>query len=472
MGRVRFKVSHPGDLGVRRRLLDKLSALGIKITRIIPAREAVIVLTATENDADAIFQDDVPDRLSAEGFTPLIPPELRAQRSVICSGLDDLVYDHTAEEIASEVTRQHTWAEAESVFKFPRSHTAKIIFKDVEMAKTAIQKGLLLFHIHVPGHQIRQEVFTSLLTCNRCNAVEEHSTKSCPKPADYVRCSECGSEEHSYRSCTATTKRCFNCGGEHSARAMRCPKRKEALKKKEEAARQSHVRPNVTFAQAAQGSLPPQSTASNIVDPSQTLTGLMCLLHAHLANASSPGCFQQTLSASLAQNGLPDVKLPPPPPLRGPEDIVRVFTGGVPQPATSACAAATVQDESTPAPDDASSVVSSSPLPSSDEEDSEDQEQDKPTGDVRFGFVARSTKRRKLPSTDNELDQALKHGSLVFCHTGPHELRQGILDYVKKNLPSLPNWITYSNEDHERARNNPQQIIGYMLCGRLSVTRK
>ena len=165
-------------------------------------------------------------------------------------------------------------------------------------------------------------MFTSLLTCNRCNDVEEHTTRSCPKPANYVRCSEYGSEDHSYRSCTATVKSCFNCGGEHIARAMWCPKRKEALKKKEEVARQSHVRPSVTFAQAAQGSQPPKPTVSSTTaDPSQTLTGLMCLLHAHLANASSPCCFQQILSASLAQNGLPDVKLPPRPPLRGPEDI-------------------------------------------------------------------------------------------------------------------------------------------------------
>ena len=237
---------------------------------------------------------------------------------------------------------------------------------------------------------------------------------------------------------------------------MRLLKRKEALKKKEAAALQSDVRPSVTFAQTAQGTQPPQPTASSaIADPSQTLTGLMCLLHGHLSNASSPGCFQQTLSASLAQNGLPDVKLPPPPPIRGPEDIVRAITGCVPQHASSACAAATVLEECMPAPDDASSVVSSSPLPSSDEDDSEDQ--DTPTDDVRFGFVARSTKRRNLPSTNSELDQAIKHGSLVLCHTGPHELKQGILD---------------SNEDHERARNNPQQIIGDMLCCRLSVTRK
>ena len=83
MGRVRIKLSHPGDLRVRRRLLDKLSALGIKITRIFPARDAVIVLTATDNDADAICQGDLPARLSPEGYIPLIAPELRAQLTVI-----------------------------------------------------------------------------------------------------------------------------------------------------------------------------------------------------------------------------------------------------------------------------------------------------------------------------------------------------------------------------------------------------
>ena len=249
------------------------------------------------------------------------------------------------------------------------------------------------------------------------------------------------------------------------AQAQRSPQEKRSCCSATPCAAKCHFCTGCTRYTAA-----PTNASSTIADPSQTLTGLMCLLHAHLSNTSSPGWFQQTLSASLAQNGLPDVKLPPPPSLPGPEDIVSAFTRGVPQHASSACAAAKVQEESTPAPDDASSVVSSSPLPSSDEDDSEDQ--DTPTDDVRFGFVARSTKRRKLPSTNSELDETIKHGSLVLCHTGTHELKQGILDYVKKNLLSLPNWINYSNEDHERARNNPQQIIGDMLCGRLSVTRK
>ena len=128
------------------------------------------------------------------------------------------------------------------VFKFPRSPTIKITFDEVEMAKKALVEGLHLFQIHIPGHQMRQEVFIPLLTCNRCNAVEDHATKSCPKPSGYVLCSECGNEDHSFRTCTATSKKCLHCGGEHSTRAMRCPMRKEALKNKEEAARQARVR--------------------------------------------------------------------------------------------------------------------------------------------------------------------------------------------------------------------------------------
>ena len=119
--------------------------------------------------------------------------------------------------------------------KFPRSPTIKITFDDVEMAKKALLEGLHLFQIHISGHQMRQEVFIPLLTCNRCHAVEDHPTKTCPKPAGYVLCSECCSEDHSFRTCTAIAKKCLHCSGEHSARALRCPMRKEALKKKEAA---------------------------------------------------------------------------------------------------------------------------------------------------------------------------------------------------------------------------------------------
>ncbi|KAK8395468.1 hypothetical protein O3P69_006260 [Scylla paramamosain] len=373
MGRVKIKHPRPRDIGVRRQLLAIL-APGVKVTRLIPANDAVVVLTPTDKDADAIFQNGIPARLAIEGFTPVVPPELRAQRTVICAALDDLIYEHSPEKIIAEVRAQHDWAVAESVFKFPHSTTIKITFKDSDMARKAISEGIHLFQIHVPGHQMRQEIYTPLLTCNRCNAVENHPTRSCPQPPDYVRCSECSIIEHSYRDCTASTKKCLSCGEEYSARAMRCPTRKEAIKRKEAAVRQAQAKQwNTSYAQAAQAT--PSPTRHPTLDPSKTLDGLICLFHAHLANASSPGCFQQTLSASLAENGQPDVKLPPPPPFQAPEAIIRAFSMGAAHTAPLVPTASHSTTDAPPASDDAGSVASSAPSSSSDEA-SEASEQD------------------------------------------------------------------------------------------------
>ncbi len=467
MGRVRIKHPNPRDIGVRRRLLALLAPT-IKVTRLIPASDAVVVLTPTDKDADAIFQDGMPARLSGDGFTPLLPPELRAQRTVICSGLDELICEHTAEEIAAEVESQHDWAAVEGVFKFPRSPTVKITFTRADMATKALTEGLHLFCIHVPGHQLRQETYTPLLTCNRCNAVEEHHTRSCPHPADYVRCSECGSRDHTFRNCSATTKSCLNCGGDHSARAMRCPTRKEALKKKEEAMRQARTKPGVSFAQATSASLPatPQPPNLGPIDPTKSLTGLMCLLHAHLSNVASPGCFQKTLSASLAENGLPNVKLPSPPPLQAPDAFARAVSLATSLASPTAPSVSTPSTTAQGVTEDSASAASSA---SEDSEDEDDQQNDVEA--IRFGFMAK-TDKRKTPNTRREFNHALRHGALVLCHTGPSGAEEAVLDHVKENLDSLTDWTIYSTEDHERAKKAPRQIVADLLPGRLSVTRE
>ena len=133
--------------------------------------------------------------------------------------------------------------------------------------------------------------------------------------------------------------------------------------------RQSRVKPTVSYAQAAQQAPPPPGAGTP--DPTKAMTGLMCLFHAHLANVASPGCFQQMLSASLADNGLQDVRLPPPPPLQAPEALARAFslvTGHTPSasastadtqdtpPDTAATASTSASDASE---DDAESVASS-----------------------------------------------------------------------------------------------------------------
>ena len=468
MGRVRIKHPNSTDIGVRRRLLGLLSPR-VKVTRLIPTNDAVIVLTPSDKDSEAIFQDGTIASLAADGFSPLMPPELRAHRTVICSGLDELVYEHTTDEIAAEVEAQHEWP-VESVFKFPRSPTVKITFTDGDMAKKALVEGLHIFHIHVPGHQLRQEQYIPLLTCNRCNAVEKHSTSSCPHPPDYVRCSECGSLEHSFRNCTATVKSCLNCAGDHSARAMRCPTRKEALRKKEAELRQARTRPGVSFAQAASAST--SATPSfGAIDTTKSLAGLMCLLHAHLSNIASPGSFQQALSAGLAENGLPNIKLPPPPPVQGPEALLRALTSAS-SPATPSPSTASVPPTTSAPPPTAASATASAV--SSDAEDSEDDDEPpRAVGLIRFGFLAKAEKKKtKHPTTKRELGQAMKSKGLVFCQTGPPEAEELVLDFVRQHLDSIPDWTVYSTEDHARAMTNPQQIVGDLLPGRFPVTRE
>ncbi|KAK8382292.1 hypothetical protein O3P69_015315 [Scylla paramamosain] len=112
------------------------------------------------------------------------------------------------------------------------------------MAKKVKESGLLLFNLTVPSPQIKQEVYIPLLSCNRCNEVETHMTPNCPHPASFTKCSECSSLEHTFRDCRVQDKKCVNCRGAHSARAMRCPVMREVLEQKEEQLRSQRTQPN------------------------------------------------------------------------------------------------------------------------------------------------------------------------------------------------------------------------------------
>ncbi len=317
MGRVKIKHPRPKELATRSRLLQ-LIAPTVRVTRLIPTTDSVVVLTATDKDTDAIFQEDVLQKLFSENFTALLPPDLKAQRTVLCFRLDDLVYQHEACEMKKEVERVQTWAKLEEIYKFPRSNTVKFTFRSSEMARRARSEGLLLFSISVPPHQMKEETYIPLLTCNTCYAIEDHSTKQCPCPQGYKVCSECSSNDHTFRECSSPEKQCLHCGQAHSCMAMRCPARKKAYKEKEERLRTESTRStSISYAQAASS---PASEGTQGLN----LTGLVCVMHAHMVNCAEPGSFQTTLSASLAMNGLPDIKLPPNPPSQA---IIRAITG-------------------------------------------------------------------------------------------------------------------------------------------------
>ncbi|KAG0711334.1 RNA-directed DNA polymerase from mobile element jockey [Chionoecetes opilio] len=285
--------------------------------------DKVIVLTQTDQDADAIFQPEKLQLLQDAGFMPIMPPELRSKRTVICFRLDDLICSKQPETVKAEVERVHDWAKIQEVFKFPRSNTLKITFEASSMASKAAESGIRVFSMSIPPGQIRVETYTPLIACDRCHAIETHITSLCDKPQDYLACSECASRDHRFNRCEATEKLCINSGKNHSCRAMRCEVRKPALRAKEARLRQEGGRGAApSYAQAA---TPPTNAQPTLPTPDFSTTGLICLMQAHFMNSVNPGTFQETLAECLALNGLPNVKLPPNPPS---ERIIQKITGG------------------------------------------------------------------------------------------------------------------------------------------------
>lgn len=308
MTRVRIKHARPNDLATRRRLLHVL-APEVKVIRLIPARDAIIVITGSDADADLIFTTEKLETLSKDGFSALMPPTLRAQRSVVCVRLDDLVYEHGADEILDEVEREQSWAKVQEVYKFPRSKNVKITFQTSAMAKKATESGLLMFCMSLPSSQVHQEEYIELLTCTRCYAVEDHTTRLCTKPHSYTVCSNCAEEGHHHWECRTPGRRCLNCNEGHHATAMKCPVRKRALKEKQDSLRRLRTeRASTSYAQASSSTATPSPMGSHMTGH---MTGLMCLMHAHIANIADPGSFQKVLTENLKKNGLPDVTLTP-----------------------------------------------------------------------------------------------------------------------------------------------------------------
>lgn len=149
MHRVRIKHPRPKELATKRRLLELL-APEVKVTQFIPTHDSVITVTASDKDTDAIFTEGCLTKLTEGGFQPVMPPELKTRRSVVCFRLDELIYDNTPEEIKTEVERTQSWVKVQDVYKFPNARTVKLTFTTSDMARKARDSGLLMFAMSVP----------------------------------------------------------------------------------------------------------------------------------------------------------------------------------------------------------------------------------------------------------------------------------------------------------------------------------
>lgn len=314
MARIKLKHPRPKIRSSKDDLIRTLGKFEIYATRIFETENGFVVTTKDDQDTDLFFDSRTQEELGSYGFTSVTPPELKAKKSILLFKVDDYVYEKRVEDIKSELEEKNPWAkdQVEEVFKFEKSNTLKITFKQTKSAIKAADTGLVMFNISTPSSQIKQETFIPLLTCYRCYSIEDHTTKDCNKPRDHKICSECAEVGHTFKDCPNNFKRCINCQGDHRTLAMKCKIRKDAINTKKNKQEQQRTRDGMTYSSVTQSS---NTINTNLgVQPGLIACMMNCIINAQLYNLAQPGTYNIKLNDFLKDNKLPPIKMPDNPP--------------------------------------------------------------------------------------------------------------------------------------------------------------
>lgn len=318
----RLKITCNGDPKDRRnklKLLEILAPADVYANELYEAHDGYII-NASEREVDTVLESTMTRTLQDQGFFPILPPEIKAKRTIICYKVEQTAFEKTNNDIADEIENKQEWAKVQEAYKFPsgrdniNKNMLKIQFETISMADKAMNHGLRLFNVSIAPHQITKERYVQITFCMKCYAIEDHITKQCPKPAGYKVCSECSSQDHTWKNCPKETVKCINCGEAHRTLAYKCSKRKEKVKEKLQEEKQKtsqsysqavghHTNATTTF---------PTSDAT--IGNTQVSKMMLCYVHAHAMNTVQPGTFQKTLIDLLNENNLPTVILPNNPP--------------------------------------------------------------------------------------------------------------------------------------------------------------
>ena len=294
------------------KLIEILSKRDKEVSRVFTTNDGFAVITINEHHADNIFKQETKQDLASNEFSPVMPPQLRAKKSVINPRVDDVIYEKNIADIGEEIAKKNEWIceeEIENVYKFSDSPTINLTFTQTNVAKKCTESGLKAFNISIPAHEIKLESYIPVKCCMRCYALEDHYTNECKKSKDYKICSECSLENHLWHQCRGTIKRCLNCEENHSALAMKCIKRKEILKVKRA---QENEKQKMSYSSISQATLPPKMPTYKLpeITREDRLRINICVAHAQCKDKENPGSYANELNKALKANSLPSIIIP------------------------------------------------------------------------------------------------------------------------------------------------------------------
>lgn len=288
--------------------------LDAPLTRLSDTANGFYAVSDDVRTIDKLLTDKAITELAKINLQPVIPPDVRARRTIFVRQVDRIVGTKTADEIKTELETQQHWLRITEIIKIKDyTHVFKIICNETTMADRILTDGLKAFNTRLTPGQCEQERFTHLLICYKCYDYDKHPTKDCPQTYDI--CSECATKGHTFRDCKSTTKACINCRtDDHRTLAAKCPYRKTAIRDKETKQKDdTDKRQNQTYAAIAKTAIqqtvtPPAPIVTITSKTHLKLTAL--ILEAHIASLTERQSYGDILSKSLKDNFDIDAKFP------------------------------------------------------------------------------------------------------------------------------------------------------------------
>ena len=96
---MKIKCRDKTDREKKIKLVEILCGNDVHVNKVFDTNDGYALLLLDDDHADTIFTKKIKETLESNGFSPILPPELKVKKSVIVSRLDDLIYERNEESI-------------------------------------------------------------------------------------------------------------------------------------------------------------------------------------------------------------------------------------------------------------------------------------------------------------------------------------------------------------------------------------
>lgn len=153
MGKVKIKRPKPGH-DSQLALLRILSKHHVFATKIVTAHDDFYVVTSQDSEVDVICNPPCHDAFLVQRFQSILPPDLKARRTVLLFRVASFIKDHFEDDIRTEDERLNEFAlsAVDLVYKFPMNQIIKITFKRLKWHR---KHCLKMFNMRIPPHDMQ-----------------------------------------------------------------------------------------------------------------------------------------------------------------------------------------------------------------------------------------------------------------------------------------------------------------------------